>query len=804
MSTHVPVLQVAIDARTGGAEATYTYRDPGGYVVGQAALVPLGTRQVVGFVVEQLSRPAEDLEFPVTSLRSPVAAIADVVLPDPVMKMVDFITKEYLCSTSAALIAAVPPGLKDRLVTTWELGDLNQNTAKLTPSQSETLRVMVAQGGKILDRKSAPLTSPVKKTLRNLRDLGMVRETLSLVLAAEKHRLSQKLQLTPDTGKIEAFLAGSGKRRPAQVHLLMTMQGAESTTFEAHEIKTMSGATDQTIKGLMTAGLLVEVEELEPIPPPPPTPNPQQAIAIEEIIGAVREHRPDTYLLYGVTGSGKTEVFLRTASEAIRTGRQVLYLVPEISLTPQVIGKLRERFGKSVAVMHSNMTPTERLQSWFRARSGEAAVVLGARSALFAPLENVGLIILDEEHEPSYKQESAPRYNTRTVAQFLGRVHQCPVVLGSATPSLESAYAAEVGDYKLLTLPYRTAEAQLPHVQIVDLTLMYAEKKAAVFSDELQEELIATMTRGDQAILFLNRRAYAPFLQCRHCGHTFQCVHCSVSLSYHQRANLLKCHHCDYREHVPESCPQCGGTKVGPFGIGTERVEEAVRELLGNARVARLDRDVVQRKGSLEEILANFRTGEIDVLVGTQMVAKGLDFPRVTLVGVIAADTSLNMPDFRASERTFQLLSQVAGRAGRGQHPGRVIIQTFSPNHPAIQRAADHDFHGLYKQLIAERDDANYPPFCDLVNITFTSSDLSEANLLASRVVTQLQTYVDGIEVKGPVECALAKLRDVHRVHALVKMPREMPKWFITDALSGIDVPSGASITIDVDPYSMI
>lgn len=803
MSTLVQVLQIAIDARTGGTEATYTYRDPGGYELGQAVLVPLGPRQVIGFIVERKSIAAEDLEFPVTSLRSPLAPVSDVILPNVIIQLVEYITKEYLCSTSAALIAAVPPGLKDRLVTTWELLDINAQTSKLTPSQSECLRVLVAQGGKLFDKKTSPLTPAVRKTLRKLREMGFVRETLGLASLMERHRLQKRLQISPDQAKIETFLTGPGRRRPAQAHLLMTMQGAESTSFEAHEIKTLSGATDQTIKGLLSANLLIEVEEEEKIPPLPPTPNAHQMVCIDAISGAVRDHRAETFLLYGVTGSGKTEVYLRTASEAIRAGRQVLYLVPEISLTPQVIAKLRERFGKAVAIMHSNMSPAERLQSWFRAKSGEAAVVLGARSALFAPMDNVGLIILDEEHEPSYKQESAPRYHTRTAARYLARLHGCPVVLGSATPSLESAYEATSGQYTLLSLPFRAADAQLPEVEIVDLTQMYVDKRAAIFSEDLLSAMSETLQAGNQAILFLNRRAYSPFLLCRECGHNFSCAHCSVPLSYHQRAGVLKCHHCDYQEKPPETCPACGGLKVGPFGVGTERVEEAVNLQFPGVRVRRLDRDVVQRKGSLEEILANFRTGEIDVLVGTQMVAKGLDFPRVTLVGVIAADTSLNMPDFRASERTFQLLSQVAGRAGRGQHPGRVIIQTFNPDNEAITRAQDHDFHGLFESMIKEREDAWYPPFCDLVNIVISGPVLSEVNHLATRVVVQLRAYIEDIEVRGPVECALAKLRDQHRVHALIKMPREMPKWFITDALSGIEVTRGMQMTIDVDPYSM-
>lgn len=804
MSTLVSVLDVAMDARTGGSEATYTYADPGGYELGQCLMVPLGPRSVIGFVVGKRTIPAEDLDFPVTSLRKPLAPVADVLLPAPLMEMVEFVAREYLCPINVALVAAVPPGLKDRLVTSWEVSDLFSNRSSLTPSQSETLRVMAAQGGKLVDRKTSPLTPAVRRTLRRLRELGLVRDVLSLSLVAEKSRFPSQLRLTPNAAAIEAFLSGPGRKRPAQAHLLITMQGSENMSFDAQELKSLSGCTDQTLRALLGAGLLEEVEKDVVVPPAPPTPHAHQADAIATIVEAIEGRTPETMLLFGVTGSGKTEVYLRAAKEALRLGRQVLFLVPEISLTPQVVAKLRERFGATVAVLHSNMSPTERLQSWFRARRGEAAVILGARSALFAPLDNVGLIIMDEEHESSYKQESAPRYHARTVAKKLAEIHGCPLVLGSATPSLESAFAAQEGQFRLLQLPYRAADAQLPSVEIVDLTEMYSNGPApSILSESLHNQMVETLSAGHQAILFLNRRAYSPFLLCRECGHTWQCQHCSVALSFHQKVNILKCHHCNYQEPAPRFCPQCNGMRINPLGIGTQRVEEMVRETFPGVRVARLDRDVAQKKGALEEILAQFRTGEIDVLVGTQMVAKGLDFPNVTLVGVIAADTSLNLPDFRASERTFQLLSQVAGRAGRGVLPGHVIVQTFNPNHEAIVRARDHDYYGFYEKLLHERREAGYPPFLRLVNIVFSGPDLTDVTKLSVQAVAQIRQYVEDADVMGPVECTLFKLKDQFRLHCLVKLPLDVPNWFVADALSGLSCPKGTNLLLDVDPYSM-
>lgn len=803
MST-VSILDVAIDARTGGRDAVYSYRDPGGYEVGQGVLVPLGPRSVLGFVVKKRDVAPEDFEFPLWNLKPPSRLIDGLKLPEQVIRLLEFISREYLCSMSAALLPAIPPGCKDRLVTTWALTGIQPPVGeKLSVAQQEALRVIVAQGGKLLERKTAPLTVAVKRTLRVLKEKGYVSEVLSMSLVADKHRLVGRLRLTSDSDRVEGFLSGPGRKRPAQTHVLMQMQGSESTSFESSEVKALSGATDQTLRALIQAGLLEKVDDDTVIPRPPPTPNPQQMECITEINKSVVGRIADTFLLYGVTGSGKTEVFLRCASEALRQGRQVLYLVPEISLTPQVIAKLRERFGKSVAILHSNMTPGERLQNWARAANGEAAVVLGPRSALFAPLDNLGLIILDEEHESSYKQEQVPRYHARTAARFLAGQHQCPVVLGSATPSIESAYAAELGEYKFLRMPYRAASAQLPTVHIEDLTALYATKRVSLFTESLRNLIVEALHREEQVILFLNRRAYAPFIICRECGHNFMCPHCSVALSYHQRANLLKCHHCDYQERAPDECPACGGLKLGPFGTGTERVEETVRDTFPGVRVARLDRDVVQKKGVLEETLALFRTGEIDILVGTQMVAKGLDFPHVTVVGVIAADISLNIPDFRASERTFQLLSQVAGRAGRGTRPGEVVIQTLNPTNDAITKAQNHDFHGYYERELAVRKDAGYPPFCKLVNVVFTGPNLADVTSLANAAVMDLRKLIPDAEIRGPVDCPLARLKDLWRIHALVKLDPETPTSFVQEALAGVEIPKDCGISIDVDPYSM-
>jgi primosomal protein N' (replication factor Y) len=627
---------------------------------------------------------------------------------------------------------------------------------------------------------------------------------------------------------VDQFLANEGKKKPAQALTLMRLQLADAgAALTPAEIKAMAGVTDSTIKALLDAALLEKAETGMGAMAKPPVPNPFQQIAIDSIADSVhtKEHR--AFLLFGVTGSGKTEVYLRAAGEALKLGRQVLYLVPEIALAAQAIAQLRERFGKSVAVLHSDLSPSERLQNWMAIRSGEASVVLGARSAVFAPLDNLGLIIMDEEHEASYKQESAPRYHAKRLALHLGELHACPVVLGSATPSIESFQEAEAEVLTLLSLPQRAASAQLPEVHIDDLTIGFRRGQPAILSEALHKRLEATLARKEQAILFLNRRAYAPFIICRDCGHQIQCPRCAVSLSFHRHDHRLRCHHCGFQMVPPDTCPKCGGSRITPFGIGTEKVEENVASLFPDARVARLDRDVARRKGVLEETLASFRSGDIDILVGTQIVAKGLDFPNVTLVGVIAADISLNLPDFRSSERTFQLLSQVAGRAGRGTSPGEVVIQTFNPEHVAVVAAQTHDYLQLFEILKEEREVAGYPPFRRLVNIVL-SSENRRSVLDASEEIKQLlveragcdATPAGGLSVReerrarlespgvgaqllGPVDCVMERLQNRWRRHMLLKLLPDAPLDPIAYALQGFRA-KGVQVVVDVDPYSLM
>ncbi|HEY0867301.1 MAG TPA: primosomal protein N', partial [Fimbriimonas sp.] len=698
------VADVAIDPRSGGSEAVYTYRASGGVVAGDAVFVSLAGRPVMGFVTQVYEASEADLGFGLDALKPLEMKVEGLRMPEAVVELARHVAEEYLCPLAVALSPASPPGVRERLSTTWTLAEREKEFSltsptehPLTPLQQEVLRVVSEKKDGLSEGAGKKIPANYQRVLRALKARGLVEERLRVLPFAERRKIEPLLRLNADGERVEAFLKKEGKKKPAQALVLMRLQGSERGALTLAEIKALAGVTETTVKALIDAELLVPVEWNAPSLTKPPAPNDAQTLAIEAIADAVESQEHRGFLLYGVTGSGKTEVYLRAAAEALTLGRQVLYLVPEIALAAQVIAQLRERFGKTVAVLHSDLPAKERLQNWMRIRDGEACVVAGARSALFAPLNDLGLVIVDEEHEAAYKQEQAPRYHARSLAMFLGKRHRCPVVLGSATPSLESFYLADQERLSLLSLPARAvSSAKLPQVFVDDLTEGYRFGKPSILAQDLFDRIHATLEQNRQVILFLNRRAYAPFLICRDCGHQMKCPNCAVSLSYHRRDHRLRCHHCGFHQAPPDACPQCGGLRLNPFGVGTEKVEEAVKGFFPDAAVARLDRDVARRRGVLEDTLAGFRSGDIQMLVGTQMVAKGLDFPNVTLVGVIAADVSLNIPDFRSSERTFQLLSQVAGRAGRGDAPGDVVIQTFNPEHVAVRSAAAHDYLGLY------------------------------------------------------------------------------------------------------------
>ncbi|MBR2181320.1 MAG: primosomal protein N', partial [Oscillospiraceae bacterium] len=468
--------------------------------------------------------------------------------------------------------------------------------------------------------------------------------------------------------------------------------------------------------------------------------------AQEKAVKTVLDGKKGTFLIHGVTGSGKTEVYMKIAMDSLEKGKQVIILVPEIALTPQMTGRFFNRFGNNVAVLHSALSLGERLDEWRRIKRKDANIVIGARSAIFAPCDNVGAIIIDEEHEQSYKSESSPRYHARDIAHFLAKKHGCPLILGSATPSIESYYKAKCGEYTLIELLDRFNKKPLPEVFISDMREELRDGNKTVLSRLLAGEMAENLSRREKTILFLNRRGYSTFVSCRDCGFVFTCPNCNVSLTYHKSGDNLTCHYCGHSQKVVSVCPNCESTRVKDFGKGTQKAEEQILSIFPGAKALRMDADTTSGKRGHEKLLDRFTEEGTDILLGTQMVTKGLDFEDVTLVGVLAADASLNIDDFRAQERTFNLITQVCGRAGRGEKEGRCVIQTYSPENPTLLLAAKQDYKSFYEEEIEYRREFFYPPFCDIVNITVSSADKEAAEKRASEIAMKLRISLRSYE----------------------------------------------------------
>lgn len=605
------------------------------------------------------------------------------------------------------------------------------------------------------------------------------------------------------------------------------------------ELLQKTGATRQTVRRLEDAGLVViapGISERDPygaetiLPTQALALNPEQTHALQMISAALTsgtgvppEKKPSVFLLHGVTGSGKTEVYLQALTQALTQGQGAIVLVPEISLTPQTVERFKARFTTGqvktlVAVLHSHLSAGERHDEWHKIRQGRAKIVIGARSAIFAPVHPLGLIIVDEEHEHSYKQEESPRYNARDVAVVRGQMENAVVVLGSATPSLESFYNSSQGKYQLLEMLQRADDKKLPIVRVIDMRqVARKEKGQPIFSPQLREAITQRLERKEQTILFLNRRGYSTSLQCPLCGYVAQCPNCSVSLTYHRQAQKIRCHICGHENNAPKVCPdpKCRNPAIRYSGLGTEKVESTLTKLFPHARVRRMDSDTLKHKDDYRKILGDFRTGKIDILVGTQMIAKGLHFPNVTLVGIIYADLSLHLPDFRAGERTFQLLTQVAGRAGRGDVEGEVFVQAFTPFHPAIQYARRHDFTGFYEQEIEFRRQLKYPPLSRIALLTLKGRNEDKAKFSADYLKAELDKLTANspaaeggtlrdLIIAGPAAAPLARAEGFYRYQLMLRT-RQMSR--LSRSLAGllpkISFPPEVSLTLDIDPVNL-
>lgn len=611
----------------------------------------------------------------------------------------------------------------------------------------------------------------------------------------------------------EAALAGKSPRQAAAWALLKAQGEMTAAALAAETGVALAGLRSLEKRGwlVLAKGVIRRDphQRLHVLPTQAPPLMAEQQAALDAIRAEMAAPKPGVVLLHGVTGSGKTEVYLAAIQAALAAGQGAIALVPEIALTPQTMERFRGRFGETVAVLHSHLSDGERHDEWRRIAAGQARVVVGARSALFAPVRPLGLLVVDEEHEPAYKQDEAPRYSARDVAVMRGKFDGCAVVLGSATPSLESYRNAREGRYRLVRMTKRVDRRLLPAVRVVDMRVE-AEKAggAHLLSQDLIEAVRLRLAQGEQTLLFLNRRGYATTVMCPACGYVETCPHCSVKMTYHRQNETMLCHVCGAVRPVPPRCsnPQCRAPNIKMAGVGTQRVEAAVKKIFAGARVERMDSDTTGAKDAHARILGRFRRGDIDILVGTQMIAKGLDFPNVTLVGVIHADLSLQMPDFRAAERTFQLLTQVAGRAGRGDVPGEVFIQTYAPFHPAVQSARHADFETFYDQEIELRRELRYPPFSRLTTVLFKGPAEAAVNAAAEEFAQQLKPLLPAaVRLTGPAPAPLARAKGLYRVHFLLWAPAARDYVPALRArLKAFKPPKGVAISVNVDALSLM
>ncbi len=770
---------------------------------GWRVLAPFGGRKVEGFVIGV----GEDAAADAAGLKPILGTLDDGPwFTEHMLAVAAWVSEYYLSAPAEAMRLFVPgkAGVKSSTVyrpTGLPAGDVLAGK----PPLAGRVYAAVCAGPRTLAQLTGEFGGGAAAMLRLLARQGLVAAEAT---ARRTARTQYKTfwRLAADEAKAAEYMANL-KGRQAQGRLLAALL-AEGR-LGAEELRRLKvGAA--TVKCLEAAGLVASEREAvvrdsyagAAATATIPAPTDEQRAVLDAIIPAVRAKRYESFLLHGVTGSGKTQVYIEAAAAAREAGRQVVVLVPEIALTGQIVTRFKARFGDDVVVAHSRLSVGERYDAWQRLRSGAAGIVIGARSAVFAPVPDPGLFVIDEEQEFTYKQEESPRYHTREVALKRAELAGAAVVLGSATPAVETYYDACAGRHRLLAMPSRVDGSPMPEVQVVDMREELQAGRRSVISAPLRELLTETVARGEQAILFLNRRGYATFVLCRDCGEVMRCERCAVSLVYHATVNALRCHYCQASQPSPDVCPACGSRYIRYFGTGTQKVEEELAALLPDARVVRMDQDTTGGKMAHDRILAAFAAGRYDILLGTQMVAKGHDIKQVTAVGVISADTSLYLPDFRAAERTFMLLTQAAGRAGRGDAPGRVVVQTYSPEHYAVQAGARHDYAAFYEEEIGYRRELGYPPFSALVKLTVQGEDEVKARRQAEEAAAALRARLTGgSSVVGPFAAPVAKISDIYRLHILIKTT---DLTAARAALRELGLERRNDMAIDVDPVNVM
>ncbi|MCY8779199.1 primosomal protein N' [Bacillus spizizenii] len=801
--------EVIVDVSTKNIDRPFDYKIPdhlkGMIKTGMRVIVPFGPRKIQGFVTAV--KEASDLSG--KSVKE-VEDLLDLtpVLTEELMNLSSWLSDKTLSFKITALQAMLPAALKAKYEKELKIAygaDLPPQVERLF---SETKTLLYSD---IPDHDTLKL---IQKHVQK----GSIDVTYKVAQKANK-KMVRHIQANASKEELSKQAEGLSRQAAKQQAILhFFIVEPEGVKVPAADLCKKTDASSATIKTLIQKGLLKESYEevyrdpyqdkmfkkTEPLPL-----TDEQSAAFQPIRQTLDNDEHKVFLLHGVTGSGKTEIYLQSIEKVLAKGKEAIVLVPEISLTPQMVNRFKGRFGSQVAVMHSGLSTGEKYDEWRKIHRKEVRLVVGARSAIFAPFENLGMIIIDEEHESSYKQEEMPRYHAKEVAIKRAEHHSCPVVLGSATPTLESYARAQKGVYELLSLKHRVNHQVMPEVSLVDMREELRSGNRSMFSVELMEKLEKTISKGEQAVLFLNKRGYSSFVMCRDCGYVPQCPHCDISMTYHRYGQRLKCHYCGHEEPVPHTCPECASEHIRFFGTGTQRVEEELTKVLPNARVIRMDVDTTSRKGAHEKLLSAFGEGKADILLGTQMIAKGLDFPNVTLVGVLSADTTLHIPDFRSAEKTFQLLTQVSGRAGRHEKTGQVIIQTYTPSHYSIQLTKTHDYETFYQHEMAHRREQSYPPYYYLALVTVSHEEVAKAAVTAEKIAHFLKANCGAdTKILGPSASPIARIKDRYRYQCVIKYKQEtqlsaLLKKILEHYKREIEQ-KHVMISIDMNPYMMM
>ena len=815
--------------------STFTYRLPVSMQhlaqPGSRIVVPFGRKFVTGYIValrEGLRLGTSLQESDIKDAKE-LLDVIPLVTPE-LLELTRWVSEYYLAPLGEVIKAALPPGISPTIeqflsVTARGLAELSESRSVDSKTIRQRLLQLLSESGEIgLAAVSNQFgSSQSTKLARELERDGVIeilqRPGSEFVRARYQRRV--RLIQTVDDPLVSPPLSpipGEGRKlSAAQLRVIEVLRGHESLAFpELLAAAEVSGSSVITLQKRKIVEVFEERLRRDPLGDArfERAEDYQLTEAQESVLAKLdeplRAHAYAPFLLHGVTGSGKTEVYIRAMRVALGLGRSALMLVPEIALTPVFSRRLRMHFGDKVAIFHSSLSPGERFDEWTRVRNGEARIVIGTRSAVFAPTKDLGLVIVDEEHESTYRQQDSPHYNARDTAIVRAQKASAVVILGSATPSLETFHNASTGKYRYLELPDRLGKRPMAVAEIIDMREVFSRhRKPRIFSDELLRAIEETHNKKEQSIVLLNRRGYSSFVLCRSCGESIQCPNCDVTLTYHRSEKVIICHYCNHREAAPSKCPSCDGSFIYYVGEGTQQIEEKLKKLFPSLRIARVDRDTTSRRGAFERSLLDFGEGKIDMLVGTQILAKGHDFPNVTLVGVVSVDAGLALPDFRSAERTFQLLTQVAGRAGRGDRAGKVLIQTYHPYHYALKHASAQDYAGFYEEEIRHRQNHTYPPFVALASLLVHGTDIVRVRAEAVELRKELDRANSerSARILGPAPAPLARLKGEYRVQLLIKCRnRHQLRKIIDDALKSLNERNVSlrSINVEIDPVSIM